>query len=479
MSVPLISFDADQQTSATQKDNPQNDRWHAEEISPRRGPAFTLVVIADGEGSPTAGEIADLAVKIAFAEARLRRDEPLPKLFRHLMHQMNQVVTRQMPGNLVGITLGAVRAGNLLVTQAGSQTRCYRVRGERAAVLLTSDNDSPLGKSDSAPAFPIAQYKLKKGDKLVFCTDGLFGSDLVSIAEIAKIDRYAEIKGAARHLSALAMGRNVSDNVTVAVVAYGFKKRWSPKVLVFDAIGILLAFVMLLGLTFAILRYTRILPRPPDLGIAVLAQGKAVEVEQLQIIYPGKDISASADSPIQLRLKRRESLNSGVTESIPNVDLIFSAGSSANLAAIDVQGFTDPLLGIKNPTNLTEIRMRDGKLLVLSRDARTFYVWLGESADKQAPLIVLQGAGAALGVDLQDGRANAYCLRGSCSLYLGRSTIPLDASSKISLAVDTRSSDSLRSVSLDDADRKSWMALCSTWQLESASASLACQLLLP
>ena len=83
------------------------------------------------------------------------------------------------------------------------------------------------------------------------------------------------------------------------------------------------------------------------------------------------------------------------------------------------------------------------------------------------------------GVELQDGRANAYCLRGTCSLYLGRSAIPFDASSKISLAIDTRSIDSLRAIPMGDVDRTSWMNLCSTWQLQTEAVSLACQLLLP
>ena len=42
MTGPPISLDADQQTSAVRKDLPQQDRWQAEEITPRRGPAFRV-----------------------------------------------------------------------------------------------------------------------------------------------------------------------------------------------------------------------------------------------------------------------------------------------------------------------------------------------------------------------------------------------------------------------------------------------------
>ena len=164
----------------------------------------------------------------------------------------------------------------------------------------------------------------------------------------------------------------------------------------------------------------RALPRPPDLGIAVLAEGEAAEVEQFQTIYPGTDITATSASRLHLQLKRRVSLDSGLTATIPNVDLYLGAGSFANLSSLDVQGFMDAQNGILQPTNLTEIRLNRGSALILSQADRIFYVWLDENENPRQPLIILKGDKAALGITREGGLVNAFCLEGSCSIHSGR-----------------------------------------------------------
>ena len=109
MASPVLSLDADQQTSAVDKGRPQDDRWRSEEISTHRGQSFTLLVVVDGEGETAPGEAASLAVEIAFAEARLRRDDPLPGLLAHLLRQMNEVVFHRAKGDMVGVTLAAIQ----------------------------------------------------------------------------------------------------------------------------------------------------------------------------------------------------------------------------------------------------------------------------------------------------------------------------------------------------------------------------------
>ena len=109
MADPLLTLDADQQVSAVQKNTPQNDRWRAGQIAPHRGHPFTLLIVADGEGSGSAGDSANLAVEIAFAEAELRRDDPLPKLLKHLVRQMNEVIAQRGTGDTAGITMAAIQ----------------------------------------------------------------------------------------------------------------------------------------------------------------------------------------------------------------------------------------------------------------------------------------------------------------------------------------------------------------------------------
>src|SRR5512139_365850 len=100
MARPVLSFDADQQTSAVDKKTIQNDRWRTEEIASGHGQKFTLLAVVDGEGETKPGEAANLAVDIAFAEARLRRYDSLHRLLRHLLAQMNEVLYRNGSGDI-------------------------------------------------------------------------------------------------------------------------------------------------------------------------------------------------------------------------------------------------------------------------------------------------------------------------------------------------------------------------------------------
>ncbi len=479
MPNPLLSIDADQQNSAVLKSTPQNDRWRAEQIAPRRGLPFTLIVVADGEGPSAAGQVADRAVGIAFAEATLRRDDPLPRLLRHLVSQMNEVVSQQSTGAQVGITLGAVQGDTVWLVQAGNQTRCYRVRGETSVEALTGENDSPLGRHTALPSLPVESHRLRRGDKLVFCTDGLFAADLVTPADLGKIDRYQDVKGTARHLSAMAMGRNVNDNVTVVVAAYGRRSRWPIRVLVFDLLGVLAAILIISVVGTIIANYARVLPRPPDLGIAVLAEGRAAQVEQLQIIYPGSDINSMPDSALHLILKRRESLQSGLTTTIPNVDIYLGRDAFANLASLDVQGFMDARNGILQPTDLTELRLYSGSLLLLSRQERAFYVWPAEVDAVDAPFLLLKGGEAALGVLREEDGIEAFCLRGDCSLHSGQLSASIPAASKVSFPGSSPAIDQLTPAPMEAEDWEAWQELCTSLQSSPAALSGGCQLTAP
>jgi len=479
MPNPLIVIDADQQNSAVLKNTPQNDRWRAEQITPRQGLPFTLIVVADGEGSGAAGQVADQAVGIAFAEATLRRDDPLTRLLRHLVSQMNEVVSRHGSGGQVGITLGAIQGDMVWLIQAGSQTRCYRVRRENSVAVLTSENDSPLGRHTALPSLPVESHKLKRGDKLIFCTDGLFAGDLVTPADLGRIDRYQDIKGASRHLSATAMGRNVNDNVTVVVAAYGHKSRWPVRVLIFDLLGVIAAILIIAVVAGLIANFTRVPPRPPDLGIAVLAEGQAVQVEPFQIIYPGSDINAMPDSTLHLILKRRASLQSGLTTTIPGVDLYLGRNAFANLTSLDVQGYMDAQNGVLAPTNLTELRLYSGSLLLLSRQERTFYVRPAEAGLAEALFMVLKGSEAALGVTREENSVEAYCLRGSCSLHAGRDFAPLTSGSKVSFPNGSTTLDHLSLAPMEEADWKAWQELCTALQGDLQNSPASCQMAMP
>jgi len=479
MATPALSLEADQQTSAVEKDSPQNDRWRSEEITTRLGGTFMLLVVADGEGETAPGEAADLAVEVAFAEARLRRDDPLPKLLAHLLDQMNEIIFRRGGGNIVGVTMAAIQADVVWLVQAGSQTRCYHVHGDRSAALLTNDNDFPLGRRQFFPHPVVGTYRLKRGDKLVLCSDGLFAEDLVSPGDIARIDRYREVKGAARHLSALAMGRNVRDNVTVVVAAYGRKSGLTLKLLPYYLLACAAATAIILIGVLVLQKILRPISRPPDFGVAVLVEGNATQVEPLQIIHPGSDVNAAPDSPIHISLKRRESPESVVTQTIPNIDLYFGPGTATNLAAIDVEGFTDPARGIKESTNLAEVSLFEGEALLLSKQAHTFYIWLGLRDNSQTPFVIVRGLPAALGIERRESQISAYCLQGTCSIIREGKSTPIPPGAKMSFSLDDPGDSSFSSASLDLADWERWLSLCRTWQTDPEEISEACSMLMP
>lgn len=486
MASPVLSLDADQQTSAVDKGRPQDDRWRSEEISTHRGQSFMLLVVVDGEGETAPGEAASLAVEIAFAEARLRRDDPLPGLLAHLLRQMNEVVFHRGKGDMVGVTLAAIQADEAWMAQAGSQTRCYRVRGDRSASLLTSDNDIPLGRLPSTPISAVRTHKLRRGDKLVLCSDGLYAGNLVSPTDIAKIDRYKDVKGAARHLSALAMGRNVRDNVTVVVAAYGRKSALTFRLLTYFLFATIAATLIIAVVALALQQYFRLIltPRPPDWGVAVLAEGEAEQVEQFQTIEPVSDLNAEPDSPIHLSLKRCETLECKSTLTIPNIDLFFGPGAALNLAAIDVEGFTDPDRGIREPTNLTEVSLFRGKALLLSQRVHTFYVWFGAPGGR-TPFIAIQRIPArvrilaSLGVKREGSQVNAYCLRGSCSINFGTNSIAFPSGTKTSFSIDDPGKVNYSFTPLDPADQEMWLSLCTAFQTDPEDISGACRLLAP
>jgi len=336
-----------------------------------------------------------------------------------------------------------------------------------------------LGRHTALPSLVVESHRLKRGDKLVFCTDGLFAGDLVTPADLGKIDRYQDVKGAARHLSALAMGRNVNDNVTVVVAAYGRRSRLTLRSAILNTLVILAAVLIVATAAMLIGNYARILPRPPDLGIAVLARGRAEQVELFRVIYPGSDINAEEDSAIHLNLKRRESLQSSLTASIPGVDLHLGPGSYANLTSLDVEGFIDTQYGILQPVNLTEMSLYSGRLLVLNRDERVYYVWAGQAALAGTPLLILEGAESALGMLREDGRVEAYCLRGTCSLHSGGVAISLPAPSKVALPEGAVLSQDTAPEPMQPGDWAAWQSLCTALQSDPEVISGGCMLTLP
>ncbi|MGE5249791.1 MAG: PP2C family protein-serine/threonine phosphatase, partial [Bacteroidota bacterium] len=384
---------------------------------------------------------------------------------------------------MVGVTLAAIEDNTLWLAQAGSQTRCYRVRGRRPAQLLSRDNRIPLGRQASLPALEVMAHKLKTGDKLVLCSDGLYAGELVTPADMAKIARYADQKGAARHLSARAMGRNVRDNVTVLVSAYGSRRRLRLRPLLFDAFGVLAAVVIVTILAFVLIHSWQNAQRPPDLGRAVLAQGDMVGVEQFGVIGPGTQLE-TADSPVQINLQKRESSETSPTatagfpfgpaasatattdasyQTLKDVDIYFGSYTHANLAIIHMEGFIDRQVGMEEPVDLTEITLEQGQALILSKNPRTYYVSLGPADDSGSPRVVLEGADAALGADRQGDQATAYCLQGSCSIRLARQSVPFPPGSKISLRVGSTPLTSISPEALEVADVQLWYSLCSTW----------------
>jgi protein phosphatase len=233
-------------------------------ITPKRQEAV-LAVVADGIGGHHAGEIAaELASEqIVRSIERQNLDHPVLAL-KQAIQDANQIVLASAQSNPHWGGMGSTCAcafviGNHLYTASVGDTRIYLIRGKRISQLSRDhtwiQEAIDLGTLPAATAHlhpnahVIRRYigapygvqpdtrlylegdetdqqaeanqgtKLKPGDRIVVCSDGL--TDLVASHEILAIIKKRPLEQALQELVSLANRRGGHDNITIVALQVG------------------------------------------------------------------------------------------------------------------------------------------------------------------------------------------------------------------------------------------------------------------
>jgi protein phosphatase len=225
----------------------------------------SLFVVADGIGSIGGGEQAShWAVKTlidTYYDAELEDDEPRERILAAIQDAQDAVRARAriLKVDSLGTTVvGAVilPSGRSLIFNVGD-SRAYHLHGG-SFEQVTSDQVyiDPKGDPKRAkltsylgqpqPILPnIYERQLTPGDKVLLCSDGLWG--LVEKDEIAKVVTSHDAKPAVDLLVERVYERGARDNVTICIVETGKRRGVNP--LIWAALlvlaGLLAAFLFI------------------------------------------------------------------------------------------------------------------------------------------------------------------------------------------------------------------------------------------
>ena len=236
-----------------------------------------LLVVADGIGGQEAGEVASqIAVEVMEEEAPLVADahalgEAVKEANRSVLEAAS--MGRGRPGMGTTLTAAVIDGSMMVVAQVGD-SRCYRMRaGELEQLthdhsLIASLIETGQITEEEAKTHPsrsiitkalgsdpdmvpdLFEFDVKKGDRIVLCSDGLYG--MISKDELIDVLQTVENpQMAADKLVELAKVHGGMDNVTVIVanvddvrqmseVALASKKKRKWSVLVFAIVAVLL-----------------------------------------------------------------------------------------------------------------------------------------------------------------------------------------------------------------------------------------------
>jgi serine/threonine protein phosphatase PrpC len=402
----------------------QTDRVRAGVVQTVSGEQVLLAVVADGEGGSAAGQAAARVVAQVFQAVEQSRTSELGQVLRRGLEIAHQSLLRQIEGggsggSRVAATAIAIFRNRAYTAHTGSGVAIRVSRGR--ASRLTQRTEGRLGAADGPGILtgPLQGFSLERGDRVVLVSDGLSHINpasqqpFVLPGEIAQHATELAPSDAARHLISLALGRDVDDSVSVAVLALQGAARPSRR----SPLPGLLVVGMILGVIVAAALAWTARSRPPvatDYGFAVLVAG-GVRADlgdgALQSIANLGTIPVSSvlTALTEARLSLQSTFEAG--SDLGEGTLYLSADTQIELAALDprfaVAG-SDPV----NQTGPTELRLAQGKLLVLRANGTREYQVYGQGVSAS-----LSGAGrGAMGVDASGGELLMACLMGACRM---------------------------------------------------------------
>jgi len=454
-----ISF-ASEQALGGSRQATQQDRVRLDVVRAADGQRVVLAVVADGEGHRRAGEAAEAVIQNVFQAVEKTASRSLPSALREGLEAGGRALhhgAEKWEGKAsVAATAVAIHRGRAYVASVG-HTRAYRVREARTAPIGPIDSRL-LGGPDSVDIWAGEPdgLALMPGDQIVLASDGLTQvSPEDSRPYVDPNDVARHVQGnppleAARHLISMALGRDVLDNVSVAVIQVAIRKERSRWPLAVLGAAVFVALAGVAGVLVAPLFTSTPTPgAPADLGYAVVVEGSARTTAQdgqgqtvgnLGTIPAGVSVVALSD----LRLSLQTRSNTG--GDISALTLYLASGGQLELTTVD--------LGVQTPQ--TVITLQAGRLLV-DRGGGTRETWV--HAGGQRVGLAASGVGM-MGVSLLVDGVTVDCLVGRCAAEVGTSEEVVfelfDAPAQITIAGSRAGS--LQSVPTEAI--RAWNSLC-------------------
>ncbi len=290
-----------------------------------------LFIVADGMGGHQQGEKASsFAVETLLKVYYEAPEIPPEKRLRDIIKQINQKLIEYSEKNLprgerTGTTLVAavVLKGKLLIANVGD-SRAYLIRDGkvkqitrdhslvaemvRAGTLSEAEAreskfrnrlSRSVGGSPNLEVDIHASIRLRRGDIVLLCTDGLTG--YVSEKDILE-SAYGDVKDIAERLIGLANERGGADNITALVVKYGeplplpFGLTLRKLALVGAGILTLAAFVILGWFTAS--NWTLIFPSPTQTSSPTATASPTSTASPTLTFTPSVDLTQTLITPV-------------------------------------------------------------------------------------------------------------------------------------------------------------------------------------
>jgi len=219
------------------------DSWAGQSASESPTSASGYLVVADGMGGRLAGEVASkMAVEEvdeASQSSSITDPESMQGLFRRINHSVHTAGQRASTSGMgTTLTVGVQSGRRLLVGHVGD-SRLYLIR-RRKITQITSDHNVTAEKlaagfitADEALQDPqrniltraigaepdvecdIYEISLKRGDRLLACSDGLYGD--LSNKVILNLARNGSPEAASNALVSAANQAGGTDNITAVI----------------------------------------------------------------------------------------------------------------------------------------------------------------------------------------------------------------------------------------------------------------------
>lgn len=434
----------------------QTDRIRAAELKIASGDRVLLAVVADGSGAG-AGDAAARVVEQVFQVVQASRPRELAAALRRGMEIADQGLLKAGKGTDAGVAVAATAVAiwksRVHFAHVG-HTLALHVSNGRAQPLIQS-NSELLGTLDP-PQIHTGSSQLRRGDRVVLASDGLMrrnpetGGPFVGQDEIAEHATELSPNEAGRHLVSLALGRDVDDNVSVAVLALpgrapaerGFP--WAAAV-----VGLLLIGLAAAGSAFLLNQPNA--PPTTDYGYAVLVEGGALAdqgsgtpelVANLGTVPSGSFLTASTDA--KLGMQSTFAGGSAVSQGA----LYLEQSTGLELSAIDPRAASD------NPAPQgTDLNLVTGRLLILRESGTWEFRVHGQGFT--ASLI---GAGrGAIGIAASADSISLFCLLGTCGFAAdGGERVLLQVGEIVSSEVEA----AMRARGISHDVLASWNSLC-------------------